>query len=55
MANSELSETGQQFMIQLYEQTRDDQSVQVSMYDIGGRLGLERDAASKVAEIAKSA
>jgi len=50
MANSELSETGQQFMLQLFEQTRDDQSVQVSMYDIGGRLGLERDAASKVAQ-----
>jgi hypothetical protein len=37
-------------MIQLFEQTRDDQSAQVSMYDIGGRLGLERDAASKVAQ-----
>jgi hypothetical protein len=50
MGNSEIGETGQQFMIQLFEQTRDDQSVQVSMYDIGGRLGLERDAASKVAQ-----
>jgi hypothetical protein len=37
-------------MIELFEQTRDDQSVQVSMYDIGGRLGLERNAASRVAE-----
>jgi hypothetical protein len=50
MENSEMSETGQQFMIELFEQTRDDQSVQVSMYDIGGRLGLGRDAASRVAE-----
>ncbi len=50
MENSELSETGQQFMIELFEQTRDDQAVQVSMYDIGGRLGLERDAAARVAE-----
>ena len=50
MGNNELSETGQQFMIQLFEQTRGDQSLQVSMYDIGGLLGLERDAASKVAQ-----
>lgn len=50
MENRDLSDIGQQFMIELFEQTRDDQSVQVSMYDIGGRLGLERDAASRVAE-----
>jgi len=50
MANTELSETGQQFMIQLFEQTRGDQSLQVSMYDIGGLLGLERDAASRVSQ-----
>ena len=37
-------------MIQLFEQTRGDPSVQVSMFDIGELLGLERDAASKVAE-----
>jgi hypothetical protein len=35
MANNEPGETGQQFMIQLFEQTRGDQSVQVSMYDKG--------------------
>jgi hypothetical protein len=50
MENSELGETGQQFMIQLFEQTRGDQSVQVSMYAIGDLLGLERNAASRVAE-----
>ena len=50
MVNNELSETGQQFMIQVFEQTRDDPSVQVSMYDIGSLLGLERDAAARVAE-----
>jgi len=37
-------------MIQLFEQTRGDRSVQVSMYDIGDRLGLGRNAASRVAE-----
>lgn len=50
MTDYEVDETGQQFMIRLYEQTRGDSSVQVSMYDIGGFLGLEREAASKVAE-----
>jgi hypothetical protein len=50
MTDFEVDETGQQFMIRLFEQTRGDPSVQVSMYDIGGLLGLERGAASKVAE-----
>ena len=50
MGNNELDEIGQQFMIQLFEQTGGDQSAQVSMYEIGGQLGLERDAASRVAE-----
>ncbi len=50
MENSDLGEIGQQFLIQVFEQTRGDRSVQVSMYDIGGLLGLERDAASRVAE-----
>jgi len=50
MEDSDLNETAQQFIIQLFEQTRGDQSAQVSMYDIGSLLGLERDAASRVAE-----
>lgn len=50
MEINELDETGRQFMIQLFEQTRGDQAVNVSMYDIGSLLGLERDAASRVAE-----
>ena len=50
MANSKPGEIGRQFLIQVFEQTCGDPSVQVSMYDIGGRLGLERDAASRVAE-----
>ena len=48
--NSEVDEIGRQFLIQLFEQTRGDSSVQGSMYDIGEHLGLDRDAASKVAE-----
>jgi hypothetical protein len=50
MAISELDETGQQFLIQLFEQTGGDPSAQVSMYDIGAGLGLARDSASRVAE-----
>ena len=50
MTDPEVDETGKQFLIQLFERTRGDSSVQVSMYDIGAAMGLERDAASRVAE-----
>ena len=48
--NDELDESGQQFLIQLFEQTSGDSSAQASMYDIGEGLGLDRDASSRVAE-----
>ena len=50
MGTSDIDETSRQFLIQLFEQSRGDSSAQVSMYDIGAVLGLERVAASKVAE-----
>jgi hypothetical protein len=50
MAELEVDETGKQFLMQLFEQTRGDSSVQVSMYEIGATMGLEREAASRVAE-----
>lgn len=50
MTNSKMDETEQQFLIHLFEQTGGDSSIQVSMYDIGGSLGLDKEAASKVAE-----
>ncbi len=50
MISSELDETGQQFLIQLFEQTSGDPSVQVSMYDVGEALGMDRDTSSRVAE-----
>ena len=50
MSNSELDETGQQFLIQLFEQIGGDSSAQASMYDIGEGLGLDRDTSSRVAE-----
>ena len=50
MNSSELDEAGQQFLIQLFEQTSGDPSAQASMYDVGEGLGLDRDASSRVAE-----
>ena len=38
MTISELDESGRQFLIQLFEQTRGDTSAQVSMYDLGNDL-----------------
>lgn len=46
----EVDETGKQFLIQLFDQTHGDPSNQVSMYDIGRLMGLERNAATRVAE-----
>ncbi len=46
----EMDVTGQQFLIQLFERTKGDSTVQVSMYDIGDQLGLNRDTASTVAQ-----
>ena len=51
MMNTEkIDVTGQQFLIQLFEQTKGDSTAQVSMYDIGDQLGLDRDIASAVAQ-----
>ena len=49
MTDSELDEVAEQFLIQLSEQTNGDMSVQVSMYDIGELLGMDRDTAYTVA------
>ena len=50
MKTDEIDVDGQQFLIQLYQETGGDANVQVSMYDIGDRLGLERDMAARVAQ-----
>ena len=50
MNSDEIDITGQQFLIQLFEQTKGDSAVQVSMYDIGDQLDLDRDSASAVAQ-----
>ena len=40
----------QAFLYELYTMTRGDTSTQVSMYDIGKTLGLEKTAAGSMAE-----
>ncbi len=50
MNADEIDISGQQFLIQLFEQTKGDSTSQVSMYDIGDQLGLDRDIASAVAQ-----
>ena len=50
MGIGELNDETRQFMIQLFEETHGDPSEQASMYDLGVKLGLDRNAASQVAE-----
>ena len=50
MSFSELDESGQNFLLSLYRETKGDPSIQISMYDIGSELGMDRPAASKLTE-----
>jgi hypothetical protein len=50
MAIDELDETGQQYLIQLFEQIKGDTAAQVSMYDVGEGLGMDHDTSARVAE-----
>jgi hypothetical protein len=50
MTDSEIDDLSQQFLIQLFEQTKGDVAIQVSMYDIGEFLGMDRETASTVAQ-----
>ena len=50
MAIDELDESGQQYLIQLFEQTNGDPAAQVSMYDVGEGLGMDHDTSARVAE-----
>ena len=50
MTTNELDDSIQQFLITLFEHTNGDTSVQVSMYDVGDLLGMDRDSASAVAQ-----
>jgi hypothetical protein len=46
----DLNESGRQFLKRLFEETGGESSRQLSMYEIGGRLGWEREAASQAAQ-----
>ena len=50
MTMNELDESGQQYLLQLFEQTNGDTGAQVSMYDVGEVLGLDHDTSGRVAE-----
>ena len=50
MTISDLDESGQQYLIQLFEQTNGDTAAQVSMYDIGEDLGMDHETSAHVAE-----
>ncbi|MFC1859580.1 hypothetical protein ACFL9U_16355 [Thermodesulfobacteriota bacterium] len=50
MDQIELSENGRNFLNELFEQTHGDSSAQLSMYDIGSNLGMDKETAQRVAE-----
>jgi len=50
MTHNDVDEITREFLFQVFQQTNGETSVQVSMYDIGEALGLDHDAALKVAE-----
>lgn len=45
-----VDENTQAFLIEMYNQSGGDLAAQVSMYDVGQAIGMDRDAASKTAE-----
>ena len=50
MTPSEINEISKMFLMQAYQKSNGDPTVQVSMYEIGETLELDRDSASRVAE-----
>jgi len=46
-----ISKNESNFLIKLYKMAQENPSSQVSMYDVGETIGLERDAALKTAEV----
>jgi len=50
MRFGELDENGRTFLISVYNHTKGDTAAMVSMYDVGSELGIDRTAASRLAE-----
>ncbi len=51
MNQSEIDESGQRFLIELFEQTRGDQSAHISMFNVGKALGMDKNTSSRTAEV----
>ncbi|MEJ2476043.1 MAG: hypothetical protein P8Y40_00790 [Desulfobacterales bacterium] len=50
MRFGELDENGRTFLLSVYNHTKGDTTAMVSMYDVGSELGIDRTAASRLAE-----
>jgi hypothetical protein len=50
MRFGELDENGRTFLLSVYNRTKGDPAAMVSMYDVGSELGIDRTAASRLAE-----
>lgn len=50
MSGSGLSEADERFLIEMFEGCGKESECQVSMYDVGRKLGLDRSTASRIAE-----
>jgi hypothetical protein len=50
MRFGELDENGRTFLLSVYNHTKGDTAAMVSMYDVGSELGIDRTAASRLAE-----
>ena len=50
MIPSEVDDIGRRFLVELYDTAGGDTSPTASMYDIGTAVGLDREAASRIAE-----
>ncbi|MCP4348856.1 MAG: hypothetical protein GY795_25535 [Desulfobacterales bacterium] len=50
MNQNEIDENGQRFFIELFEQTKGNQSAKISMFNIGEALGMDRNLSSRTAE-----
>ena len=51
MGIDDIGDEGKRFLTELFQMTQGDPSRQVSMYEVGAAIGLDRDGAGKTAEI----
>ncbi len=51
MNQSEIDESGQRFLVELFEQTNGSKSAKISMFNIGHALDMDRNLSSRTAEV----